>query len=718
MLCSKRYVRTLLSRSNEVTRRYRYLVASCKTRLNNGFVLILCWNLARLAMQIDSSSIYCGPNIYAQRSVVRYKLLELLQSSMGAGCRNFLDALLRQLPGLRADPALCGAPDCIAGPEAGDVLPIGHLFEHICILLQNRAGAELSCLHSSVRTTTFPDTATVPYEEAEVCIEAGRLACDLISSLTDLDRSATDDVRQAFDFTGRLEQFNRFAARKMLPAQDRALVRAAAGCGIPAIRLMGRIVVLGQGRFQQRVNGTKTSFTNVIGNDLAANKDFSRRLFGELGLPVPRFERAESRRQALEAASRIGYPVVVKPNDGSMGRAVSIGMKSRREVSDAYRRARAISRSVLIEELVEGNDYRMLVINGNFCAASRRIPGHVVGDGAHTIEELVEELNRDPRRSTGSTSTWTRIELDGQADRLLTELGYTRGSVPPDGEVVYLRRNANTSDGGTAVDVTDDVHPDNRDIAVRAARAVGLDIAGVDLLTKDISSSLWQNGGRICEVNSRPGVRKHLWPAQGTPRDILTPIIGMLFPPGRPSRVRIAGIVGTGNSRIVAQMLVHLLTSAGSHVGLAAQGRIYSGDGPTDARELTLPAAVRRILLDPDVDVAVLEIEPDDVVRYGLGCEVLDVVAVVNADSTTPTHDGYRSDPEQRLKAVAAVVRAARNVVKVGEPAELARTLYESIRALGLGSGPADPGAQLRSGDQGPSLVLADIPGREQRSTG
>jgi len=660
-------------------------------------------------MEVASSTIYCGPNIYAPTSVVRYELRGLQQSARGNEVRDLLEALFRKLPGLRTDREVCSAPGCTGAGEASEALAVSHLFEHVCVLLQNHAGAELACLRSSLPVAADPAAATVPYEEAEICIEAARLACEFITSLAAAEDGSTEAGPQACDFPGRLAQFIRFAARVALPAQDRALVRAAVGRGIPAVRLMGRVVVLGQGRFQQRVNGTKTSFTNVLGNDLAANKDYSRRLLGELGLPVPRFERVQNRRRAVEAASRIGYPVVVKPNDGSMGRAVSIGMKNRREVSDAYRRAREVSRSVLVEELVEGNDYRMLVINGKFCAASRRVPGHVVGDGVHTVEELVDEVNRDPRRNVGATSSWTRIELDEQANRLLAELGYTRGSVPPDGEVVYLRRNANTSDGGTAVDVTDDVHPDNREIAVRAAKAIGLDIAGVDFLTKDISSSMWENGGRICEINSRPGVRKHLWPAQGNPRDVLTPVIDMLFPTGRPSRVKIAGIVGTGNSRIVAQMLVQLLTAAGRHVGLAAQGRVFCGGRQTEDPELTFPAAMRRVLLDPDVEVAVLEIAPDDVLRYGLGCDVLDVVAVVNARSSTPGENSQQTDPDKRLEAVGVVVRAARHVVKVGKPAELAGALYESIRALGLDDTAGDSRAGPVSRAAAPGFALRGV---------
>jgi cyanophycin synthetase len=318
----------------------------------------------------------------------------------------------------------------------------------------------------------------------------------------------------------------------------------------------------------------------------------------------------------------------------------------------------------------------------------------------------VNEVNSDPRRGSGPTSSWTRIELDEQADRLITERGYTRTSIPPDGEILYLRRNANTSDGGTAVDVTDEVHPDNRDIAVRAARAIGLDIAGVDFLTTDISSSMWKNGGRICEINSRPGLRKHLWPAKGRPRDVITPIIDMLIPAGQPSRIPVVAVTGSGSTGVVARMLAHILTAAGHHVGLAADRRVYSGGRRIGRGRLSPPKAARAIFLDPDVDAAVLEMAPDDVVQHGLGCDTFNVVVVINAHEASATDD-------QRA-ALRVVARAARDVVYVGHSDDGAAAIESACGSAALcrvladpARGPAPAGGR-RAVIEGGSIAIYD----------
>ena len=618
-------------------------------------------------MELTESTRLAGPNVYAQRPVLRFVL------TGAPGPAGVLDPapLFEALSDLRGHWEAC-----LASQDRGENPGVlGHLFEHVCIELLGRADCQAWCVRNANSGRIGSREALIACEEpGGIGLDAARLAVELFEHIQPGSEGGTGDDDPPFNLDESLAAFVRSAQRAMLPVQDREIIRTARRLDIPVFRLVGRILQLGHGRHQQRLSATKTTHTNVVGNDIASNKDYSRRLLGEVGLPVPRFERVYRGRHAVEAARRIGYPVVVKPNNGSMGEGVTVGVKNRREVREAYRRAREHDRSILVEEFVEGNDYRMLVIDGGLVAAAWRVPGHVDGDGVHTVEQLVETVNSDPRRGTGPQQSWTRIEVDDQAKRLLAELGYDLQSIPEAGETVYLRRNANTSDGGTAVDVTDSVHPDNAEIAERAAKVIGLDIAGVDLLTRDISQSLWTHGGTICEVNSRPGIRKHMWPADGQPRDVATPIIRMLFPEGRPSRIPIAVVTGNGDTGTAARTLAHILAVNGHRIGLYAGRCVHVAGVRTASDALSAGEGARAILLDPDIDAAVLEIEPSEVLEHGLPCDALDVCLIVGPGGGSAGKLSKES-AESASDAIGVITRAARRAVLLADDDSRARTL-------------------------------------------
>jgi cyanophycin synthetase len=634
------------------------------------------------AMRCAAIWVHHGPSIHSRRPVIRYTL----EVSGGPDLPFLTGQLSGLLPGLRLRRTPC------------DIEAVPHLFEHVCIELQNLTGDELACVRAQ-GPRVAPDVAVVPFEDERVALEAGTLALALISSFLS-NRPAR--------FEPRLQEFLQFAERQRLPVQDLAMVSAARTRDMPVLRIAGRLIQLGHGCHQQRLNGSETTHTNIVSNDLASNKDYARRILRAVGLPVPKYERAYRKADAVAAAERIGFPVVVKPNGGNMGAGVSVGMKTAREVGEAFDRTRGLGRSVLVEEFVPGADYRMLVIDGKLEAAARRVPAHVVGDGLHTIEDLVRRANEDPRRGAGQISSWTRLEFDEQSDRLLAELGYERDSVVPDGAIVYLKRIANTSAGGTAVDVTDQVHPENREIAERAAMAIGLDVAGVDLLVKDIAQPMRAQGGVVCEINSRPGLRKHLWPAEGRPRDVTGRIVEMLFPPGSPSRIPIGVVTGLGDTKGVARMLADVLATEGTTVGLASPDGVFIDGKRADGGGMEGSLATRMLLLDPAVELAVIELPPSEALRYGLGYDWADACAVLDG--------GAIASPEL-LDAVNLVVASARShlvlsaedektydskhpearVWRVSSESRDTAALFAKALALCLGRQPADVERRLSS---------------------
>ncbi len=586
-------------------------------------------------MKIVSTNVYVGPSTYAHFPVIRH-VLDLGELEHWPSARlgdAFIDALLDWLPGLHEHGCSYGEPGGFVRRLREDHGTwMGHVMEHVALELQNIAGSEV----------TFGKTRSMDgqpghydmvfeYQDAEVGREASRLAVDLLHSLLPAELKPAEAPPPDWAFPEHRDRFIRYAQRRAFGPSTASLVKAAESRGIPWIRLNRySLVQLGHGCHQQRIQATTTSRTNNIAVELAGDKEETNVILRDLGLPVPRQFLVQSAEDAQRAARGIGFPVVVKPLAGNHGRGVSINLQSPEEIVVAFGNAAEHGRNVIVESYIEGLDHRLLVIDGKLVAAAKRVPGHVVGDGEHTIEELVAIVNKDPRRGVGHEKVLTRIELDHQAERLLKKLGYGRDTVPAKDETVYLRSTANLSTGGTAIDVTDSIHPDNREMAERTINAIGLDIGGVDFLTTDITQSFRETGGAICEVNAGPGFRMHVAPSEGTPRDVAGPVIDMLFPPGQPSRIPIAAITGTNGKTTTSRMLAHILKMCGFRVGLSSTEGVYIDGQLTVAGDMTGPTSARMILRNPNVDAAVMETARGGMLRSGLGFRECNVAACLN----------------------------------------------------------------------------------------
>ena len=615
-------------------------------------------------MKILSTNVYVGPSIYARFPVIRHLLdLGVLEEWPTARLgKDFIDPLLELLPGLHEHGCSYREPGGFVRRLTDDEGTwLGHVMEHVAIELQNVAGSAVTFGRTrSIDGQAGRYSMVFQYKDVAVGREASELALKLIHSLVPDAVKPAEAPDDDWDFAKERDGFIRFAQRRAFGPSTASLVAAAEERGIPWLRLNRHsLVQFGHGRYQQRIQATTTGRTSNIAVELASDKEETNSILRDLGLPVPKQRIVRSATEAVRAAGRIGYPVVVKPLAGNHGRGVSINLRTPDEVRVAYDKAREHGRTIVIESHIEGFDHRLLVINGELVAGAKRVPGHVVGDGKHTIEALVETVNEDPRRGVGHEKVLTRLEFDHQAERMLAKCGYDRNTVPEKGEVVYLRLTANLSTGGTAIDVTDIIHPDNREMAIRAINAIGLDIGGVDFLTRDISESYRDAGGGICEVNAGPGFRMHVAPSEGTPRDVAGPVIDMLFPPDRPSRIPIAAITGTNGKTTTARMLAHILKLSGHTVGLTSTDGVYIDGKLSVPGDMTGPVSAQMILRDPSVDVAVMETARGGMLRSGLGFQECNVVACLNV---TADHLGLRGI--ETLEQLAAVKRVPVEIAK------------------------------------------------------
>jgi cyanophycin synthetase len=560
----------------------------------------------------------------------------------------FYDALVTLLPSL--EEHFCG-PGCRGGflQRLREGTMLGHIIEHVALELQTLAGMPVG--FGRTRETATPGIYQVvfQYENEAAGRYAARAAFRMCQSIVETGSYSSAELEQD------LEDLRELKAQASLGPTTEALVREADKRGIPWLELESRgIVQLGYGRYQQRVQAALTSHSNILGVELACDKESTKQVLADAGIPVPQGSVVYSLDELEDEIERLGgYPVVIKPLNGNHGRGISIDVQSWDAAEVAYDQAREVSKGVIVEHYYQGRDHRILVVNHKVVAVAERVPAHVIGNGRDTIAELVEQENRDPRRGEGHENILTLITLDATTDEVLRRQDCSRDTVLEKGEVCYLRATANLSTGGIAIDRTDDIHPETIWMAERVSRIIGLDVAGIDVVTTDISQPLRAVDGVIVEVNAAPGLRMHISPSEGLPRNVAAPIMDMLFPSGTPKRIPIVSVTGTNGKTTTTRLTAHIFRQVYEHVGFTTTDGIYLDDYLIEQGDTTGPQSAQVILRDPTVDIAVLETARGGILRSGLAFEHSDVGIVLNvAADHLGLGDINTVDELAKLKAV------------------------------------------------------------------
>ena len=586
-------------------------------------------------MRIEGIRTLAGPNVYSHAPVL------LMRLDLGELCEKesyevpgFVERLLALLPGLNEH-------HCSKGYAGGFVERLhegtyfGHTVEHVALELTGLAGC--TATHGKTRYAGEPGVYNVV---VEFCAEhATRYLLERAVALVEaLIRG------EEFPLQEILKKAQEIAADTELGPSTRAIVDAARARDIPWARENdASLIRLGYGKNLRLVQAAMTDGTSAIGVEIAGDKDLTKARLGRASIPVPKGEIVRTAEAAVEALETIGAPVVVKPLDGRQGKGVSLNLTAPEEVAAAFRIAREFSREVLVEEMFEGRNYRVLVVGYKVVAASERIPCHVTGDGLHTVAELIDIENSNPLRGEGHEKPLTKIRKDDEILRaFMRKEGWSMDDVPGAGERVMLCAGMNLSTGGTAKDVTDEVHPTVRGLCERAARIMGMDVCGVDLVVRDIAEPEGGGGG-VIEVNAAPGLRMHLFPGEGKSRDVGRAIVEMLYPEGTPSRIPVISITGTNGKTTVTRMLSHIFIEAGMATGTTTTDGIYINGERIVKGDTTGPVSAMTILEDRVVEVAVLETARGGIVRRGLGYDWSDISVMTNVGADHIGQDGIES---------------------------------------------------------------------------
>ena len=565
-----------------------------------------------------------GPNIWANFTVLEVLVdLEELKDSPSDTIPGFNQRIKEWLPSLIEHRCGLGVRGGFFQRLDGGTY-MGHVLEHLTLELQILAGSGMGYGRARETDEEGVYKVAIEYEEEQ-------LARKCLAAAWDLLLAAVSGA--PFDAEATIAHLRDFAGVVCLGPSTKSIVDAARDRGIPVRRLNdGSLVQLGYGANQRRIMAAETDTTSALAEEIAQDKQLTKTLLRAVGVPAPAGRTVESADEAWKAAEELGLPVTVKPVDGNQGRGVSVNLCTKEQVESAFEAASQESSTVLVEENVKGQDYRFLVVGDQMVAASRRTPAQVVGDGVHTIAELIAKENTDPRRGDYHALPLSRIPLDEISNSVIADQGVTSDSIPPAGTVVLIRRNANLSTGGTAVDVTDMVHPINASFAVGAAKSVGLDIAGVDIVTEDIGVPLDEQGGRVIEVNAAPGLRMHLTPSEGQARPVGESVVEMLFPDGSNGRIPIVAVTGVNGKTTTTRFTTHILKSAGFHTGMVCSDGIYIDGRRIEKGDCSGPKSASSVLLNPYVNAAVFEAARGGIIREGLGFDLCDVGVVTNIE--------------------------------------------------------------------------------------
>jgi cyanophycin synthetase len=503
-----------------------------------------------------------------------------------------------------------------------DTVPMAHVLEVAALALQAQAGCPVTFSRTTATLEPGIYQVVVEYSEEDV----GRLALELAEQLC---RAAQDDT--AFDLGAAIARLRELDEDVRLGPSTGSIVDAAVARGIPYRRLTeGSLVMFGWGSRQRRIQAAEVDRTGAIAETIAQDKELTKKLLDAAGVPVPLGRTVSDPDDAWAAAQEIGLPVVIKPKDGNQGKGVTVNVTTREQLTAGFHAASEFRDDVMVERYLPGHDYRLLVIGNKLVAAARRDPPHVVGDGVHPIRELVARVNMDPRRGDGHATSLTKIRFDDIALASLAKQGYTAESVPPQGQRVVLRNNANLSTGGSATDVTDDVHPEVAARAIAAAQMVGLDICGVDLVCDSVLKPIEDQGGGIVEVNAAPGLRMHLSPSFGKGRAVGEAIISSMFDDGDDGRIPVVAVTGTNGKTTTVRLIAHLLGASGLRTGMTNTDGVYIQGRRIDSGDCSGPRSARNVLLHPDVDAAVFETARGGMLREGLAFDRCQVAVVTN----------------------------------------------------------------------------------------